>query len=79
MVLNIALGIVALITLVRVVKTVKFNLKVTKGLEKSDRRKLMWRYGPFIIDDYVVSKHLRPTNDKPSIPIDIIKTPKQAA
>ena len=39
------------------IKTVKNNQKMTRHLAKIERRKLLWRYGPFSIDQHVVDQH----------------------
>ena len=79
MILGIALGIIALLTMNNIIKNVGFNHRMTKDVNKSDRRKLIWRYGPFKIDDYVVDQHLVSRSRRPSIPLDIIKSLKIAA
>ena len=79
MVLEIALGITALFTAKSIGKNVIHNRRLTKVLDKKDRRELLWRYGPFKLDDYVVKQLLPDQSNKPSIPLDPIKWPKQAA
>ena len=79
MVFEIALGMTAFLTTRKIVNNVRFNLRMTKGLNGANRRKLLWRYGPFTMDQYVVDQMMDKTRQKPVIPLDIIKKPSEAA
>jgi hypothetical protein len=79
MVLEIALGIVALITTKSIVSNIKHNKRVTKEIMKKERRKLLWRYGPFKIDTEIADQLLRDNPNMLKVPNDQVKKPDRAA
>ena len=79
MVLEIVLGITACLTAKKIVSNVRSNMRMTSDLTGTKRRKLLWRYGPFTLDEYVVQQMMEKQKQAPVIPLDIIKPPIQAA
>jgi hypothetical protein len=61
MLLTITFTTIAALLSITSFKTVKRNLMATKELDKSTRRMLIWRYGPYRIDDHTIAIH---TNDR---------------
>jgi hypothetical protein len=62
--LYIIMGIPVFILSLRIANIVRFNMKITKGIENPNRRALLWRYGPFKIDDHVIEKYLQYQNQE---------------
>lgn len=56
MILEIGIGIATALTVKNIYKNVRANHKLTKGLNMKDQRTLLWRYGPFTMDEYVVEQ-----------------------
>ena len=54
MIMKIALTIFAVLLVYKIIANIRANYLMTSDVPKKVRRKLMWRYGPFIMDDYVV-------------------------
>jgi hypothetical protein len=63
MAIYITASILAFMLLIRIKNIVSYNMKMTKVIDPITRRKLLWRYGPFKIDEYIVEQHVY-TQDK---------------
>lgn len=57
MLLTITITTIAALLSITSFKTVKRNLVATKELDKSTRRMLILRYGPYQIDDHTIAIH----------------------
>jgi hypothetical protein len=61
-------SILAFMLLIRIKSIVSYNMKLTKDIDPIMRRRLLWRYGPFKIDEYVVEQHVYTQNQDYSEP-----------
>jgi hypothetical protein len=58
MIIFILITLTAIMLINRIMKIVSTNMKETKGMDTTIRRRLLWRYGPFKIDGYVIEQHM---------------------